>query len=481
MINFLKTILTTLLILCTIGGAYAQGITKDDVGKTAFFKGPDGRYIKGTITIVNPSKDPLDNYFALDYTLEPYGEERSRKKVLEKFNLSKHGVFLASTISNTEASIGSVVLIPRTGGGYSEATIKELYKEGEVLPNNFWYGSPWIVGQGTVEARVEFTENGKEYQKIVSVDEMFLPPTEPNAEVNVVPPVVPVPKTGYTEILENMASSAVNNISMETAIKSNPDIYSKENVEALLEAGLISNELATAKDYISKVIAINKIANLFNKDAMISAEKGLEIRLYKIFMQKLLSNEIAMKEIGSVYRREFKYALTSYNLSEVEESCQDGLFAAMEYFSSSKKNTILSSKEDVNLIIGTAENEFQDGLLALMEKFDWSTMWSGAGIKMLVLLKLELLGNNDKIPLSTGEETDIVTFFTDIYSVDGKSLALESYAFGSMTKDHFDPAKTKELVWDNTVTLWNRETAVKNIDFTRALESFNRITEIVKK
>ncbi len=471
MTSFLKVILTVLLFLCTTVGAYAQGITKDDVGKTAFFKGPDGRYIKGTITIVNPSEDPLDNYFALDYTLEPYGEERSRKKVLEKFNLSKHGVFLASTISNTEASIGSVVLIPRTGGGYSEATIKELYKEGEVLPNNFWYGSPWIVGQGTVEARVEFTENGKEYQKIVSVDEMFLPPTEPNAEVNVVPPVVPVPKTGYTEILENMASSAVNNISMETAIKNNPEIYSRSNVLELLYAGLAEKTSARAEDYISKASYINNISNVLSEEEFSIAEHGLDIRLFKQFMSRVDKMPVVLNHIDDVVG--FKVALVSTDYYRVEDATQEALFATLFRFSSPVMNGYISSVQDSEIVFGTPENEFKDGLLALMPKFDWTTLWSGTAIKMLNLLKIQLLGNNDVIATSTGDKEDVVTFLTTTYAVNNQSLAVEKYAYGLVTKDHFNPNNTN-LLFENTI-------AIKNIDFDKALERFNRITEIVKK
>ncbi len=478
MTSFLKVILTVLLFLCTTVGAYAQGITKDDVGKKASFKAEDGNYIIGTITIVNPSTDPLDNYFVLEYTIETYGEQQSKQKVLKKFSLSKHDVSLVNTIPNNEASIGSVVLMPMKGGFYSEAKIIALYTEGQMLPDKFWISFPegnrsiaWVVPEGKVDAVVEYTKEGNTYERAIHVNELFLPPTEPNAKVSVVPPVVPVPKTGYAEILNNMASSAVNNISMETAIKNNPEIYSRSNVLELLYAGLAEKTSATAEDYISKASYINNISNVLSEEEFSIVEHGLDIRLFKQFMSRVDKMPVVLNHIDDVVG--FKVALVSTDYYRVEDATQEALFATLFRFSSPVMNGYISSVQDSEIVFGTPENEFKDGLLALMPKFDWTTLWSGTAIKMLNLLKIQLLGNNDVIATSTGDKEDVVTFLTTTYAVNNQSLAVEKYAYGLVTKDHFNPNNTN-LLFENTI-------AIKNIDFDKALERFNRITEIVKK
>ncbi len=300
--------------------------------------------------------------------------------------------------------------------------------------------------------------------------------TEPSSEID-------MERTyfNFNEILENMKEAALKGIPLETAIKNNPYIYCKGNVLALLTAGIEAKTTAVAEDYVSKARSIISISHVVNEDILSLAEKGLSMRLYKLFMKRAGSNMWIYNELDD--KEAFKDALADQDYRAAEYAVHDAVLSTSLYFlfgnnGKSEGNGKVKTIADSILLFGTPENEYKDGLFSLATRID---DFGNEQIKRnLDSIKILVLCNNDQITTSKGQKKGIIEFLTEDYSVIGRdgnasSLAMELYAFGSLNENSF---KEENLpVMDDSEEL-NKIIKLEDITtdkLSKGLEVFNKL------
>ena len=286
--------------------------------------------------------------------------------------------------------------------------------------------------------------------------------------------------SGAKKIIDNMDQSVTDGITLQDAVKDNPDIYSTKNaLELATVSELETLPIAVSADYLTKLSGIIKIFSVnalppgFELETLL-AQEGVSVSIYgKSIDSKLLdvvsalvrARDKAKKELSE---RPLKCLMTrlghySFVADEdlknlADENVMPKIEKALLFFVNQQR----FQPFDVTVILGTVQNEFKDGALTVAYKMMEKHPDLKANLEPLAhLLGLKLICD------------DFATRNIEVLLEKANTLGVSTLSMKAVT----DGASEEDFSVNNT----ELAKIVKPEAVAKGLENFKNITKLIEK